>query len=312
MTDVLLGGAVLGIAGMVAWVVHLARSQMIGDTTVRLLAAACALGLVIMLLSDWPSEVLATFWADHSVIGGILSTVLLVGVAFLAYEDSERRSQELLDRSVTAVGLGGIVDHMVDVEVALALISRAEPPSAHGWPQWRDPVKPLRWLREDRDRLERSDSGRPGPRDPRCFGTELQEVADPEWRIELLDQCVRRLLASIRDWSPVIRGSRNGTLVLIAISEIRKDLMELSEQVRVSRPEAETLLRVLRQRLRLLAHFSEKTSGARPLRPEVLTRLAPLPSWTDDLEWAADETGRGTFGPEWRTSLRATQEELQS
>lgn len=312
MTDVALAVGVLALAGVIGWLVKLARDQRISNSAVRVLALLCGLGLIAMLLTDWPSEVLAKFWADHSVVAGILSTVLLVGVVFLMFEDSERREQALLDSSVTAAGLGGIVDHAVEVEVALALVSSPQDPGAHGWQNWAEPSRPLRWLRTHREWLARAEDGGPGERDPRRLPVNLSYDSPAKWRLELLDQCVRRLLAAIRDWSPVIRGSRNGVMILIAISEIRKDLMAVSVLIDENDISAADRLLVLRQRLRLLAHFLETTSGARPLRPEVLTSLEPLPSWREALEWAADSHGRKTFGPEWRERLRATQKELTS
>ena len=310
VTDVLLALGVIVLGGLVAAVVFLAREQKITTSSVRALAALCALGLVSMLLTDWPSEVLARFWADHSVVAGVLSTVLLVGIVFLAFEDSERRRQEQLDSSVTAAGLGGIVDHVVDAEIALALLSRSGPPSDVGWATWDHPGRPLRWLRDRRHRFHRSENGRPTTSDPRSVEPGLPEVADAAWRVDVVDQAVRRLLAAIRDWAPVIRGSRNGVLVLIAIAEIRKDLMSLGISLQSDPGAAPPLMSLLRQRLRLLAHFLETTSGARPPRLEVLTTMDPLPLWSDELDWAADPDGRATFGEHWRQRMGETMREV--
>lgn len=304
MRDALLALAILGLAVGIGFLVFLAREQRIPTWLVRSLAIASAAALLIMLLSDWPSESLAQFWADHSVLAGVLSTVLLVAVVFLAFEDSERRRQEQLDESVTAAGLGGLVDHVVDAEIALALLSRECPPTDWGW---NSEGRPLRWVRVIRDQCTRSAGGFPVPgSDPRALAPVLPGEGHDHWRSEVVDQVVRRLLGGIRDWSPVIRGSHNGTLVLIAVGQIRNDLMRLSQALSAGEDHAIDLLVNARQRLRLLAHFMDVTSGARPVRDEVLTAMNPLPLWSDTHGWAIDSDDRVAFGRRWRGQLDST------
>lgn len=308
MSDAVLTFAVIAVAVGIGLLVFLAREQRIPTWLVRSLALVCGSGLVVMLLTDWPSETLARFWADHSVLAGVLSTVLLVGVVFLAFEDSERRHQESLDDSVTAAGLGGVVDHVVDAEIALALISREQPPHEWGWDQQ---DRPLRWVRNLREDCIRSSTGGPVPgKDPRARVAALSGDDHQEWRADLIDQVVRRLLGGIRDWSPVIRGSRNGTLVLIAIGQIRNDLMVLQRTIRSGDSDAVDLLVNARQRLRLLAHFLETMSGAVKTRNEVLTAMNPLPLWSDNHDWATDPNGRAAFGRTWRARLQGTLDEV--
>ena len=297
--------------GLIAWVVYLAKEQQIGPNTVRALAILCSAGLLAMLVSDWPTTWASSFWGDHGVLTSIINTVLFVGIGFLVYEDGELRAQARLDSSLTAAGLGGIVDHVVDVEVALGLLSAPSPPDAQGWPGWQDVGQPLRWLREHREWLHRDQAG--ATRDPRRRPVELpDEAVGAAWRHELVDQCVRRLLAAIRDWAPVINSSRNGTRVLIALAELRKDLMELSAMLHVDDPAAVALLASLRQRTRLLAYFLESMSGARPLRPEVLTTFEPLSRTDAALDWAADPSGKDMFGREWTRALETAQAALRS
>ena len=82
---------------------------------------------------------------------------------------------------------------------------------------------------------------------------------------------------ALRDWTPIIATSRNGTRVLVAIAELRKDLVELEAHLGDDDHVVEPLLVSLRARARLLAYFLELKSGADPLRPEVLDRFDPLP-----------------------------------
>lgn len=312
MTQVLLTLLVVAGAVIVAALVFLARDQRLGKRGVLALTGVCATGLLVMLISDWPSEELASFWADHSVLAGLLSTVLLVGVAFLAFEDSERRKEERIDAAVTSTGLGGIVDHMVDVEAALAMLGEDRPPSAAEWPGWDDPTgKPLRWLRHRRERLDRDAEGGPRAGDPRRL-LNSPSAKDPgaEWRIALADQCVRRLLAAIRDWAPVIQTSRNGTVLLIVVSDLRRDLMNLSAVLaRADAGAARPILIDLRVRCRLLAFFFESLSGAEPPRSEVLATYSPLPPETTQ-PWSLDRRQRSRLGREWREALAQSEKTL--
>jgi hypothetical protein len=296
----------IGIALAVWRLGSKARKQQLTARSAALLAGGCALVLMLLIvtdwpLTDWPSPELNEFWDEHSTVTGILQSILLLGVGLLSYEAGQLREQERLDESVTAAGLGGIVDHLVDAEVGLAFLSSSEPPNAHGW-AW-GPGKPLQWLRQGRERLSRNAPDRTG--DPRTWVVRLPETDDPEWRKELVDQCIRRLLVALRDWTPIIATSRNGTRVLVAIAELRKDLVELEAQLGDEPAVVEPLLVSLRARARLLAYFLELKSGADPMRPEVLDRFDPLPVAPDSVEWAADPAGRDLFGAEWTKDLQA-------
>jgi hypothetical protein len=282
-----------------------ARKQQLTARTAAVFAGACAVLLIVLIatdwpLTDWPTPAINAFWDEHGVLSGTVQSVLLFGVGLLSYESGQLRAQERLDESVTAAGLGGIVDHVVDVEVGLAFLSSPEPPDAHGW-DW-SPGKPLQWLRQGRDRLSRSATDRTS--DPRTWPAGLPETDDSRWRKELTDQCIRRLLVALRDWTPIIATSRNGTRVLVAIAELRKDLVELEAHLGGDRQVVEPLLVSLRARARLLAYFLEMKSGADPLRPEVLDGFDPLPVTPQALEWAADPSGRDLFGAEWTKDLQ--------
>jgi len=302
-------GVVL-VALLLGGIVWLLREGHVPPRWVTVLSALCGVGLLLMLITDWPTNSLNLFWADHSVLAGIGSTLLLVGIPYLLWESSEAKQQERLAAGLSGAGLGGIVDHVVDTEVALALLSRSAPPEDVGWDA---PDKPLKWLRGMRAKLRRQSSGRPGESDPRALPVYLPN-AENGWRIELTDQALRRLLAAMRDWSPLIGRSNDGTTALIVLSEIRKDLMELSHDLEEQRTtNAETLIRILRQRLRILAYFfedlSRNSTGAdsedadTPFRPEVLLGMWPLPPVGDDFTWAADQEAIPDFRRIWRGRL---------
>ncbi len=290
-----------------------ARKQQLTARTATILAAICAFLLMIQILTDWPltdwpTPAINRFWGQHGVVSGTLHSILLLGVGLLSYEAGQLRAQERLDESVTAAGLGGIVDHLVDVEVGLALLSSPEPPDAHGFAEDWAGSRPLQWLRQGRDRLWRIRDDREG--DPRTWPPTLPETTDVQWRHDLIDQCIRRLLVALRDWTPIIATSRNGTRVLVAIAELRKDLVELEAHLGDDRRVSEPLVVSLRARARLLAYFLELKSGADPHRPEVLDSFAPLPVTPESLEWAADPAGRDLFGAEWTKDLEAATQAL--
>ena len=170
----------IGIAFGVWRLADRARKQQLTARTAALFAGGCAVLLLMLIatdwpLTDWPTPEINAFWDEHGVLSGTVQSVLLFGVGLLSYEAGQLRAQERLDESVTAAGLGGIVDHVVDVEVGLAFLSSPQPPDAHGW-AW-SPGKPLQWLRQGRDRLSRSAADRTG--DPRTWPATLPETDEP-------------------------------------------------------------------------------------------------------------------------------------
>ena len=176
------------------------------------------------------------FWAEHSILASILSTILLVGIVFLLFEEGEQREQDRLDGGLTGAGLGGIVDHLVDVEVALALISRKGPPRETGWDEWGADARPFDGCGMDANGFSVTGDGGPSDTDPRKAAVALPSSGEgDEWRMNLVDQCVRRLLVALRDWSPLVGVSKNGVFAMLAISELRKDLMKLEGEIRDGR-----------------------------------------------------------------------------
>jgi hypothetical protein len=209
----------------------------------------------------------------------VLSTVLLVGVGFLAFEARDTRVQSTLDESVTAAGMGGVVDHVVDIEVALALASRDEAPDSAVWIGRLRSDRPLRWLRENREVLSRSPTGGPTSEDPRSSVPDVSAAMTPDdgWRTELLDQGVRRVIGALRDWAPVLGRSRMGQSLLVELGQLRKDLLKVQAHLQNSEDEAAlTLMTQLRQKCRITALALEVASGSNSVRAEVLTSLEPF------------------------------------
>ena len=204
MVDFLLGCFAVAVLVGVAALVHLIRNDRLPNGAMLVVTVGCAAGLLAMILTDWPLENLAKFWADHSILASILSSVLLLSLVFLVYERGEQRRQHQLADGLSGAGAGGIVDHVVDVEVALGLLSSPRTPAElepESWGSWIEPGRPLRWLRQGRDEILRSD------RDPRRLRIDPDQALAP-WGRELIDQAIRRLLAAMRDWSPLVGASK--------------------------------------------------------------------------------------------------------
>lgn len=288
--DVALSIGVIVVAVTIGLMVHKIRGDHLSPRTSLIVSVACGVALIVMVLTDWPVESMSRFWADHSVLAGILSSVLLVGLVFLVYEQAERRDQEQRATGLSGAGAGGLVDHLVEVETALALMTSPKSPAdlVPAWTGWATSEKPLRWLRESRDVLDGGES------DPRTLRLSTQAFIDPR-RADLVDQAIRRLLAGMRDWTPLLGASDAGISALLILSRARSDLMDIHQQILSAHADADAVEGIverimdLRRRLRVLTLCFERWSGAPAYRSEVLTTMHPLPDGPADF---GDVVGR--------------------
>lgn len=221
MSSAVAAVALLVFGLVVTYVVRQARRGLLGSRALVGLAGLSAVGLAAMTVTDWPVESLRQFWADHSVLTATLSTLLLLGAGFLAFEARDNLEQATLNESLTTGAFGGLVDHMLDVDLALCLLARPEPPDgfvADG--------RPLRWLRERRDALLVPED------DPRCHpAVESGPMLHTDWRESVVDQSLRRLMAAVRDWAPLLTQTRDGTAVLVRIARLRPELLRLQRHL---------------------------------------------------------------------------------
>lgn len=188
VTAVLAGLVLVALSALALLVVRGARSRQFSPAILVGLAVLCAVALAWMLISDWPTETMSGFWRDHSIVSATASTLLLVGIGFLAFEAVEMQREETFNEQVTSAGTGGVVDHVIDVDVALSLVQRAVPPETVRWPGWNTPDHPLHWLRNNRALLARNTDGTPAAADPRSkLVPAALPGADPAWRGELVD-----------------------------------------------------------------------------------------------------------------------------
>ncbi len=300
---------VIGFTLAIGLLIVQARRGLVRERTLLAAAGLCFAGLIIMNVSDWPWEVLTEFWRDHAVVSATVSTLLLVGVGFLAFEVRDVQKQKSLDDGITAAGHSGLVDYLVQVEVALAFAQQPAPPPPELWAGWSRAERPLRWLRQHQDQLDRR-NGKVNPADPRRFGAaRAADLGGPsDWRLDLIDQCVRRVISGIKGWAPVVGRSRMGLDTLLAFGRLRNRLLVLADLIDFSDgdadlEEAAKLLTSLRANCRALARNLE--NGVREPRAEVLEEDPSLEIDADVLR-IADKRAQDASGeaPNRRLSIK--------
>lgn len=224
------------------------------------LSTISGIGLIVMVLTDWPTERLARFWADHSIFAAVASSLLLVSVGYLAFEAGESAKQTELSQSVTSAGLSGLVDHLVDVDIALALLTSDRPPAelnAEG--------RPLRWIRPIRERLQAGTLVNP---------LALNDIEAPSagqpanWRQVLVDQSIRRIIKGMGDWAALVGVSDDGRLALVRLGDLRLTLVDLQDALVHDRLDVtDARLRKLRSHIQVFALGMEHISTPGPPRP---------------------------------------------
>lgn len=260
--------ALIVLSAVTVAVARGARAGSISRPTLIALSVACAVGLIAMTLTDWPAQSLDAFWAGHSVLSATLSTLLLVGAGFLAFEAQENLQQRELSASLATAAFGGLVDYALDVDLATTLLTGAEQPAGY------DPHgKPLRWLRDSRNFLHETN-------DPRQSAAwQFAQAADDQWRVDICDQAVRRVMAGMRDWSSLLGQTRDGQSVLVLFGKVRNALLTLGVYLQSQRyDEARELGLAIRSQCVVLALGLELGSGvaANHVRAGVLTKAPPL------------------------------------
>lgn len=209
MADIVMSSLLVMVLSGIAYLGWRARAGGIRPRHALAASIICGVGLLVMLLSDWPTGWLSEFWAEHSVLAAVLTTVLTVGFAFMAYEAHDLHVQDRLHSNVSAAGMGGVVEPLAAVRRAIELTAAPEAPEELG-----ADGRPLKWLSGDRLVSE----GVPAA---------AQVVGPESWRAELVDQAIRRLAVAMRDWGPLIGTSRRGLELLESMGELRLVLMRL-------------------------------------------------------------------------------------
>lgn len=186
----------------------------------------------------------------------------MAAVAFLAFEAREAANQEELSRKVSAAGLSGLVDRLIDVDLALFMVQQGNTVAGYT----RD-GRPLQWLSTTREELQAAAAQRNGRRDD----PKLTHALSDEGRADLLGQCVRRTVGGMRDWASLVGTSADGREALVSLGEVRIALLEVSGTLRCEEREGlEHQLNALRRRVQLLAFIFEKVSSGPLQRPGML------------------------------------------
>ncbi len=217
----------------------------------------------------WPAEALNEFWAGHAALTTTLSALLLVGAGYLAFEVRENLQQQAQTESLATAAFGGLVDHLIDVDLALACLCRRGAPNGYT-----SEGKPLRWLRDQRDWLVSTRDS-----DPRWHGNG-KVVAVDDWARDVVDQAVRRVMAAMRDWAPLLVHTRDGMALLIRVGRLRNRLLDLGRHLDPASwdaREAQTAACAIRAECTTLALGLELGSGvpAHRARPGVLVQAPP-------------------------------------
>jgi hypothetical protein len=242
-----------------AVVVRALATQRLGRRSKGALAFASLALLVTLTASDWPSETLNSFWADHSILTSVLTTVLLLGAGWLAIDLRGEHLALEVDDSVTGAGLGGLVEALADIDFALTALLTAPGVARH-----RTDGKPLRWVRLWRDQ---QDLGTHPLQDAGPLTRPGDKAGNPEWRElaqDVVNECLRRLSGGLRDWAPLLTHTRDGSASLVRAARIRLLLMDIEDLD----PTAERAAAIdavwdrIRAECRLLALGFELASGA--------------------------------------------------
>lgn len=292
--------------GLAALLIGRARDGRLNQRVLLALTGACGLSLIVILVSDWPWGALAGFWTRHAVLSAVLSTLLLLGAGYFAFEARENVREQVLDESLSTVAFGGLVSHAVDVDLALALLLSEAEPRAMWLSRKRGRERPLRWLREFRHEYDAACDPRLGALPP------FVAIHDGGWRLALVDQAVRRVMGGMRDWAALLGQTRDGRSVLIRLGALRNRLLRLGRLLAdpEAGDEALELLLKLRCECGVLALGLELASGTDHLRPEVLVEMPPglqaAPAWDvlKELKGLAKELSESE-SPEQRRRLLA-------
>ncbi len=255
------------VAAVATIILAIVAAQYAGRLPQRALPGLSALVLValaVMILSDWPLGYLTGFWNRHAVVTETLISVFLAASVYLAFEARQARRDQEVGESIAATALSGIVDHVVDIDLALAYVGSSQRPAA---PDWSGPGRPLRWMREGQEQEERTSTGGIRARDA---DLNLARLAGPdrEEACLLVDQAVRRLMAGMRDWAALLSAGREGKAVLERLGRLRSSLLRF--ETTLGQPGARQHWQDLRVECLTLALGFEIASGTPALRPETV------------------------------------------
>lgn len=233
------------------------------------LGVVCLVLFMLMNISDWPGGFLNTFWLNHAIIGASAGTLLLGATVFLVYRHRDQQAQNRLAESIVDAGQSGLVEQLVNIDVALSLLCAQDESPLCAWPDWNGPGRPLRWLNERRYELLSTQNYRAKLTDPRAL-VPSSVIQMAVWRVELIRQMIRRISSGVKEWGPIMMQSRQGQRELVTYARLRVVLLHVEDNLCSSLEISTAPIVALQQEVRALAWRLELEGQAPSQRVELV------------------------------------------
>lgn len=229
--------------------IHFRTSPVAAAGTVAIVAAFIL--TVVLSALDISCEKWRDFFEKHAFVSGALVTLLFLVIVGGGYYRTSRLRVARTNQAVTRIGLAGLVNPLLGIELALWSLTNDEGQTlcriADATNQDRSPMK---WIR----RLVRSEHLVPATQKPgdsigssgsddeskqarrewlEAQGQEIAAKASDTCSLAarsvtttpvLLDMCIRELVGSLRDWVQVLSQTELGLSALYCIQRLRVDL----------------------------------------------------------------------------------------
>ena len=239
---------------------------------VRVLLGFVAFGVlaVLAILDSERHPAVQDFLEQFPRVTTLVTGGLAVLVGYLAIVTTKATRDRRINESVTSIGLAGLVRPLLGVNLVLdeiikdqvGVLVQAKASYAQG-------TSPLKWTRPlvvDPTKLE----------ELRRNAKPLDRQNLPQVKADMLDECVRDLVGSVRDWNSTLVITDLGRQGLFALQTLRSDLQMIQAGVLAGFRDAVEDLAVIRARVVFLAASCEAASMPRNFRQEVVRAVDQL------------------------------------
>ena len=250
------------------------------------LAVLVVLAFVDSSLFPGVQEALERFPRIVDVVSGALAVA--AGLTLILTNKAMRTRR--INEAVTSVGLAGLVRPLLGVEYVLSGILRGR---AAELVALRDQFEkengkqsPLKWTRSLIVATGTAYGNDPGTPSQTEDVEGHKEVADTtrdggnvpsDARQDLVDECIREIVGSVRNWTDTLVLTELGQQSLFSIQSLRSDLQLVEYLMKpprsATKDDIDWMLTVLRDRVLFLATAFEAASMPRNVRPEVVGAL---------------------------------------